>query len=70
MAGASCLFRTAIWRVAATFSDRAGTQNSHLGEYQLRQHPREACLTAAAALSPITGWSGPWTCSKCSLLVQ
>jgi hypothetical protein len=28
----------------------------------LTQWPSEACLTA--------GWSDPWTCSNCSLLVQ
>ena len=31
-AGASGLFWTAIWRVAASFSDRGGTQNSDLGD--------------------------------------
>ncbi len=41
----SCwLFRTAIWRVAASFSDRGGTQNPNLG----------GSFNAAASQS---GWS-------------
>ena len=36
------------------FSDRAGTQNSDLGDYQLRQHLREACLTGVTAGSVVS----------------
>jgi len=43
-AGASGLFWTAIWRVAASFSDRGGTQNFDLG----------GSFNAAASQS---GWS-------------
>ncbi len=46
-AGASGLFWTAIWRVAASFSDRGGTQNSDLGAHLMRQHLSVAGLTAS-----------------------
>ena len=36
------------------FRDRAGTQNSDLGDYQLRQHLREACLTGVTAGSVVS----------------
>jgi hypothetical protein len=37
------------------FSDRAGTQSPDLGDYQLRQHLREACpsLTAGSVVGPV-----------------
>jgi hypothetical protein len=54
-AGASGPFWTAIWRVAASFSERGGMKSSDLEDHSMRQHPRVAGLSPSDRSQSLDG---------------